>query len=708
MHVVRRALGRSSNALCRSARHRALFPATVAYSTSTTATLVANLWSSKNLDSIRASCSALADGPKNGEVQSLSNHSTTLQRIRLVLASLAESGQEEDMRHIETILRDVYPILGLSSKRPDYMFVFQRLLHHGYYQQALSLLLAMKRSFIPEANHFHMLLEKWSKTASFSTLQHSVGAFYDVNPKLLDETFLLLLDACFTAAIREDTPLDFNEVSALVRWCTGKGMPSDPVISSNLYQAFAEAGDFDNARRIVAIYESASRPDIDFDDRPSPPSKALSSRSVRALKMLAKATSYAEMQTVSKTLHFSCQSQHYKVVISNCVKSGKVRNAFYIYAKSKEAGVIPTATMVAPLIKSLYNGNYLDSSDEAIDRALAIHRHLSDAWPKAQSGVPPAKFYYALIRMAISSPDTAKYISVIETLLSDMEFRGYTDNPSFIATTNIIIEMRKAGSFSKVMPFYREHRGQLNQQGFMQILQEYCRLSFSGDLEVPLITEYFSIINHMRMQNVPLTPKVYTIILHQVGLIATKLRYSVLDPNLPRGVIYQRLVETTRRIHQFLTLDASISPDAILWNQLLNTYQRLGLYHDMEKLWQMMYLSGRFDQITVNIVIDAHGFSGNLRSVRSIIAKLLKEGHSLDRRNWDTLVEALCRNHYFGEALKVICIEMRRHNLEPQVETIRIFQKFGRREGVWDLYKPSLASALPELWNSLPDKLKES
>jgi pentatricopeptide repeat protein len=288
-----------------------------------------------------------------------------------------------------------------------------------------------------------------------------------------------------------------------------------------------------------------------------------------------------------------------------------------------------------------------------------------------------------------------------------MELRGYTNNSSFIAATKIIVEMREAGSFSKMLDFYREHRRQLDQHGFVQVLQEYCRLSFSGDLEVPLITEYFSIINHMRMQNVPLTPKVYTIILHQIGLIATRLRYSVLDPRLSRGDIYTRLVDTTRRIHHFLTLDASISPDAILWNQLMNTYQRLGLYRDMEKLWQMMYLSGRFDQITVNIMIDACGYSGNLRFVRSVIAKLLKAGHSLDGRNWDTLVEALCRNHYFGEALEVICVEMKKHKLQPQVETIQIFRKFGRKQGVWSLYKPSIASALPELWNSLPEQLKE-
>ena len=716
MHVVRTALGRSSYALHWRPSCRALsFPARIAYSTSTTKTLttetlIENLWSN-NLNSIRASCSALADGFRNGNAEFLRNQPTSHQRIRQVLVSLASSGQEEDMRHIETVLRDIYPMLGLSSSRPDYIFVFQRLLNHGCYKQALNFLLGMKKhsgSFTPEPIHLHKLLEQWSKTASFDSLQHSVSAFYDVNPNLLNETFLLLLNARFAAAARDDVPLDFAEISTLVRFCVDKGMSSDPVVSTTLYQAFADVGDFDAAKRVVTLYESASRPRFDLEDGLFPLPAATSSISARALGMLSNATSYTDILTISESLDFSCQAQHYGVVIANCIKSGKVNDAFDIYAKSMQAGVIPTASMIFPLIKSLYNGNYLDASDEAIDKALEIYQHLADAWPHVEGHGSTEKIYYALIRMTLSSPNIPRYLSVVESLLSDMELRGYTGNSSFIAASKIILEMRKAGSFSKIMNFYREHRGQLDQQGFIQILQEYCRLSFSGDLEVPLITEYFSIINHMRMQNVPLTPKVYTIILHQVGLIATKLRYSILDPYLPRGSIYRRLADTTRRIHHFLTLEPSISPDAILWNQLMNSYQRLGLYRDMEKLWQMMYLSGCFDQITVNILIDACGYSGNLRFVRTVIAKLLNAGHDLDSRNWDTLVEALCRNRNFGEALEVICVEMKRYNLEPRVETIRIFRKFGRKQGVWSLYKPSIANALPELWNSLPDQLKET
>ena len=718
MHAVRTTLGRSSNALLRqSARRLGLHSRTIAAHptrgahSSATETLFANLWNAKDLDSIRASCSALVQRLKSGDVKPPSNP-TCHQQIRTVLASLTESDQEEDARRIIEVLHDVYPMLGLTPSRADYMFVFQRLLNHGHHEQALGFLLNMKNlpgSLVPELGQFHRLLESWSKYAPFDVLRGAVEEFSHINPDLSNETFLLLLDAFFWVAAREEKTFDFDGVSSFVRWCVGRGMTSDPVVASKLFQGYVEAGDLDAAKRIVAVYELVTRPHIDLDDtQVAFMAEPSSSSSDQALNLLKDANSYADIAKVSKLLNFSCQAPHYGIAIANCVKAGKYEGALDVYSKSQEAGIIPTAGMVLPLIRSLYQGHFLESTDEAVDKALAIYQNLCDAWPHNEDGGPTAKIYYALIRMVLSSPNTDKYLPAAQSLLHDMESRGHTDNPSFLAASKIIVEMRLLGSFARTMDFYRQHRSHLDQMGFIQVLQEYCRLSFSGDLEVPLITEYFSIINHMRAQNVPMTPKVYTIILHQIGVIAAKLRYSGLDQNLPRGSIYQRLVDTTRRIHHFLTLDASVSPDAILWNQLMNTYQRLGLFRDMEKLWQTMYLSGRFDQRTINIMIDACGYSGNLRFVRSIIAKLLKAGHKLDGRNWDTLVEALCRNLHFGEALEVVCVEMKKHEVEPQTETIRIFRKFGRKHGVWNLYKPSIENALPELWRTLPDEIRET
>ena len=719
MHVVKNALSRSSNVfLCRSTRRVLPRRAGFAYSTAITyplgvEILLGRLWDSRDPASIRDSCTALFEKSRTSDCDFASPFkpsSSDHQRIRTICAVLAESGKGEDTECIFEILKNVYPMLGLAPSRADYASIFQRL-SHGHHRQALKLLLAMKDlpgRFTPDPAQFHSLLGKWIKHTSFNEIQQAVGEFYSVNPTISNATFLLLLEARFQAAAQEEEPPDLHEMTDLIRWCVDRGMTSDPIIASKLHESYADTSGVDTARRIVSVYESVTRPAIELDDNDASAPEPSSSTAAHALEMLKNTTTYDDILNVSKSLNFSCQAEHYSVVIRNCMKSGKYEDAFKIYDKSKETGVTPTALMVLPLIRSLYCGKYLEYSDQAVDRAVGIYQDLSDAWPHTQGKGPTAEFYYALIRMVLSSPDTAKYLPIVQSLLFDMELRGYTDNPSFLAASKIIVEMRRLGSFAQAMDFYREHRSMLDQRGFIQLLQEYCRLSFAGDLEVPLITEYFSIINHMRMQDIQMTPKVYTIILHQIGVIATKLRHSALDQSLPRGAIYQRLVDTTRRTHNYLTLDASISPDAILWNQLMNTYQRLSLYRDMEKLWRIMYLTKRFDQRTVNIMIDACGYSGNLRFVRSIVTKLLNARYRLDHRNWDTLVEALCRNLHFGEALQVICVEMKKHDAEPSVETIRIFRKFGKKHDIWGLYKPSLENALPELWMSLPEEIRET
>jgi len=150
-------------------------------------------------------------------------------------------------------------------------------------------------------------------------------------------------------------------------------------------------------------------------------------------------------------------------------------------------------------------------------------------------------------------------------------------------------------------------------------LHAYCRLSFRGDLQIPLITQYFSIVNDMRVQRVPITPKVYTIILHQIGTMAMTIRrhdYQVIE----------RLVATVRRVHDFLTLDASISPNAALWNQLMGTYSRLGCFADAYRVWEMMYLTGRYDQISVGIMLDTCGYAGDLRTAYSVRKKTIQGG----------------------------------------------------------------------------------
>jgi len=249
------------------------------------------------------------------------------------------------------------------------------------------------------------------------------------------------------------------------------------------------------------------------------------------------------------------------------------------------------------------------------------------------------------------------------------------------------------------LDFYREHRTYLDERGFAAVLQAYCRLSFKGDLQVPLITQYFSIVNDMRVQKVPITVKVYTIILHQIGIMAKNSRYDY--------QVIERLVATTRRVHDFLSLDASISPDAALWNQLMSTYSRLGCFGDACRVWEMMYLTGRYDQITISIILDACGFAGDLQIAYSIRKKLSKAGFVFDLRNWNTWLECLCRLGKFDDAIHVVSSEMGNDGMKPDVESVSIIVKFARRASRSQELLSRLQNVLPvDLWQRLPAEIR--
>ncbi|KAF9535660.1 hypothetical protein CPB83DRAFT_779768 [Crepidotus variabilis] len=668
-----------------------------------------NLWAAKDLVSLRRSCSDLAlqsNGEDSAPIATPS--SSDRGRIQVVLTRLAESGRSEDIQCILDVLRTAFPALGLEAGPEDYIFIVQQLQAYGHDRKALDFLISIPKlpcQHVPDTSTIQTFLETCMSRQPFTFLQDSLDSFRAINPDVSTATFLLLLEARLSAAELEESFPSIEEMGCLVRWCVDRGMPFDPIISSRLHQAFADQGDDAGAKQLLSVYETVTRPAVDMEELPLPsPPDATSPPMVKALEMLSNATKYDDIVNVSKTLNVQCQAPHYQAVIANCLSKRHYDLAFRIYHKLKEDNILPTVGIIVPLVQVLHSGDYLAFSERAVDKALGLYKDLDEASITTREEPTPG-ITAALIRMVISAPDSAKYQADLETLIFDMERRGYTSNKSFLAATKIIAEMRRVGSFAKSLDYYREQRDFLDERGFVQVLQEYCRISFAGDLEVPLITDYFSIIQHMRMRNVKITPNAYTIILHQIGIVATKLRQTTNSREILQNGVYERLVDTTRRIHHYLNLDAAIAPNAILWNQLMNTYQRLNLFRDVENLWRTMHLSGRFNQRTINILIDSSGYSGNMRFIKAIVARLLKAGHSLDAKNWDTLVEALCRNGHFGEALEVVCVSLRKHNLQPSRETIRIFAKFARKRDVWSLYKPSLESALPELWQTLPESI---
>jgi len=730
MNVVSRTLIRSTciRTLVRT-KHHALVVAprrtAIYFSTSPTpraplSDLVETLKHSNDLSSIHASCSALAAEVKKHDLGSPPQPSPDVNdQLLSILHLLAVSGRAEDIQRIDQILREFYPVLGLKPSRTVYTSLLQRLAEEGHHQQVQNLLLQMPRlpgSSKPDLYQMHLVLKASSETSTFQFLRDFVANMRRMNQRPTIQTFSILFNARWKIASRNDEVPSVDELASLVREYVRQGLPFDPVIAEALYVGYSRIGKIDQAKEILNIYELATNPLQDGNEESTEETSFLTVNSRPhdpAISLLRHAKTYADIKQVSERPGMRCTVAHYSIVLNNSIKSGNLKEALHIYEQSKAAGIVPDAPLVSPLLRALAR----EPSEDSIDKAIAIYRDLANAVPTStpvqtmktlndHSAGPDAPIYDGLFRMLLSSPNNAKCIPIINSLLDEMEARGLPMDTNSIATTKIILEMRQTRTFEDALDTYLKHRRKLNEHGYAAVLQEYCRLSFSGNLEVPLITDYFSFINDMRQQQLRITPTVYTIILHHIGVTATRLR----QVNGSEQGSYQRLIDTTRRVHDFLTLDASISPDAILWNQVMNTYQRLGCFGDAYRMWEMMYLTGRYDQISVNIILDACGYAGQITLANSIRSKLAKVGFALDLRNWNTWVECLCRNGKFADAINALCFEMEKNGVEPNLETFRILLKFSKKlppARSQDIRR-HLEKSVPHLWRRLPEYMRNT
>lgn len=676
------------------------------------------LKSSQDLPSIHSSCSALrAEVNKTRVLSPFSPSSSDNDRLLSILHLLAVSGREEDWKRIEEILRDLHPVLGIKPSKSVYSSMLLSLAEEGHHRQALELLLKMPQlpgQLTPYLDQIHLVLETCSKTADLPFMKDCVASMRRMGQRPTTQTFEILFGSCEKVAARDGSLPNFDELSSIIKEYVRQGLAFDQTIAHVLYNIYANIGEFDRAQDVLTLYESALASSQDestnLQSSSSQGNGVQTGDPVRFL--LRKSKSYADIEKISQSLGVQCSVEHYSIVINNCIRSGDISEAFHIYSKSKEDGIVPDSALIAPLLRVLGD----ERSDEAIDKAMAIYRELADVHPSSPQGFktlndhsdgPDAAIYDRLFRILLSSPNFAKHLPTTESLLDEMAARGLPMDTNSVATVQILLEMRRSRNFSEAVDIYRERRDQLNEHGYHAVLHEYCRISFVGDLEVPLITQYFSIVNDMRLRQIPIASKVYTIILHSIGLMATKTKRAGSDSRISRKA-FERLVSTIRRVHDYLTLDASISPDAVLWNQLMNTYQRLECFGDTCRLWEMMFLTGRFDQVSVNIMLDACGYAGRLEMANTMLSKLAKIGFALDLRNWNTWIECLCRNGRFDHAIEVVCKEMKKNGLEPNVESIRIISKFARRSNLSPSILHPVQESLPELWKQLPDNIRNS
>ncbi|KAK7695282.1 hypothetical protein QCA50_002472 [Cerrena zonata] len=416
-----------------------------------------------------------------------------------------------------------------------------------------------------------------------------------------------------------------------------------------------------------------------------------------------------DLQFWQKTLRVDIETEVFAHLIRNA------RTPFHALAAYRNAlqYTPPTLTLLHPLIKYLQNTNHGKPSKETIDTALRMHATYVTSRNESGAGLDleqPRKTselvtYNILLRMLSSSSLADTYTSQTLDLVQEIRNRGL--QMSGPVTASLIITLMKSSTkLQDAFQFYRiaykDREGRLlleSSENFAHVIKAFTDLPFANGLAS--VAYHFDFIQDIRDAKLPLTAEIYTILLKYYARSAIGLPENDSSTR-------QKLATVIRRLHDMITVDASLVPDIAMWNQLMDSYQRVGYFQDAIQLWKTMFIARKFDHASVSVVTDACAFAGAHQVAVDIYKQLHEAQFRLNRRNWINWLECLCRLGKFDEALKFVCLQMGKdeHSVAPDADVVKLMLKFAIQENRVGEARTKLKTYLPDVWNSLPKDIK--
>jgi pentatricopeptide repeat protein len=666
-----------------------------------------------------------------------------------IIDIVGASGRAFDLAFIEKILVDM-PVVFNIDRTPDIQTgIIRALIKGGNLQTIHRWLLNMPR----KPGNIHPNLEQWHLFLEFCYESKALGMIRGA-PKTMrlsgcppaNSTFKIVIKAIFELSPAIPQVAFF---SAVMDDMQQEARKYDASVAALLHDGYVKTNHYRLAAQVEQLYRSRFPETRKFEWIEASWNKKLGDEAqrlgVRAAVKLCKtskptgfvpstltlaailraSTRLTELRYASEELGLPASVMHWSMLIRNTVRKGDVSSALSIYSQSKKFDIRPDAAMLHPIIASLCQTAFRPPTEAAIDQALTLYRELaraSDERPpqKATTGDgthitprhslgPDSKVYNTLLRALASSDNLAKYHPIAMSLLDDMQSRNVQLDDSITMTSTTIILMRQASNHAEAFNVYRrlcQEKGVLDAKGYGIVLHAFCALSFRDQPTLPSPQYYFEIVKDMRNAGFGVTVEVYTILLRQIASLATRMTS---DKSLTDD-FRDGLLAVVRRAHDQLTVDGTISPDTATWNQLMDTYQRVGFFGEAYKVWDMIYLAGNFDNISVSIIIDACGYAGQWQTAAQICRKLFDDGFSFNLRNWHSWLECLCRLGKLDEAVRMVCLSMgnRQRDISPDANSVRILFKFAKKTNQLGETHARIRRYLPDLYHTLPEDLRDN
>ncbi|KAJ7705999.1 hypothetical protein B0H17DRAFT_919435 [Mycena rosella] len=668
----------------------------------------------------------------------------TREQLLTIIDLLATSGRPPDLECIRSMFSHLPVYFNITVTEDLHTVVLAALLRQGFVPLAkewITRIPELPPHLPPTIEHFHTFLRGAPDHLSLRFLRDvMVLQMRRAGVRPNNETYSILVQRIVSNATHSKVILKPEAFTTLIGNMIVDGVAPDPSIPALISDYFIENGYQRHADHIRKYY------DIHFPDNVTPEQeqiwawktqlKAASQEAgvghaldvFRGLTaqgcptthemfraILNSSRSVEDIQLVEEALGLQAGAPEYGVLVNNHVWVKQVDEALAVYEHSKQAGVVPMAGLVGPIIRSLCSGDRKPAVHDAnVDRALELYTDLDEAYPVSEPDLSEA---------SVLSPDTDIYTSLMhglsragsiktaypiaQALFADMRARGIALTNA-LKTSNIILEMRSCDTLEGAFQCYRKRRADLTENGYLAVLHAISRMSLSLD-HPDSLEHYFLIVADMRLAGFRISDKIYTDILRQFAELANirkkewrrrseeykRDRSYPMPPNLLAD-----LEAAVRQLHDLVSVDKNITPERIVWNQFMNTYQHLGDFPAAFRVWEKLYYSGKYGPVAVSIIFDACGHAFEYEMAKTIADRLIADNYVFNLHNWNSYVECMCRTSHISDALRVVCTEMGTFGqpVKPDLDTLTILLKFAESTAQTNIILQRVRRFLPELW----------
>ncbi|KAJ7170056.1 hypothetical protein C8R46DRAFT_994718 [Mycena filopes] len=684
----------------------------------------------------------------------------TRQQLVTVIELLATSGRPPDMECLHGMFSHLSEYFNVPVTPDLHSIVITALLKQGYVPLAQKWLLQLAE--IPPQNptldNFHTFLRSCPDHTPFETLRYQVTRSMRVTGvRPTTETFVILIQRVISNAIAHQTTISPDIFTTIFADMGILRVPSDPQIHDLIQGYYVDLGLLNTAETVrknyVASFPAPLTPEEQQRSAWNTQLSEIASQSgVKASltlfhrlqsterctvdpstfrAILRGSTSIDDLQRAEEVLGVKANASEYAVVVHNNIRMGQLDNALEVYEYARGSGIVPVAGLVGPLIRSLCATRRQPAIHNArIDSALALYSDLDEAFPPSDPDSPEAlaahdhskhsfgpdiDIYTSLFHgLAMSSNVKASY-PIAGALALDMKARGIKPTHS-IRVSNIIMDIKNADNLDQAFKRYRATRSELGEAGYGVVLHAFSRLSHSMG-HPDHLEYYFLIVGDMRIAGFLVTSRIYTDIMQQFAELAAVRRKNWRKTAAARrdklrpmpSHIFEDLLDAVRQVHNVLSGDPMVTRDMVLWNQLMDTYQRLGSFPEAYRVWEMLFLSGKYGHIAVSIIFDACGYANNLKTAKDIAGKLMAEDFVFNLHNWNSYIECLCRVGDMSEALRVLSVVMgsARQPIKPDPSTVAVMLRFADTRIQTNTILQRIRRQLPALWHMLPQNSRQ-